>query len=178
MPSPEIKKCKKWIVKGTVWRVGDNVNTESITPSHWLHMGEKPMLEHVGELLIPEFPKNIRKGDIWAGGSNLGCSSSRNAPLVLKKKGIGVVLCHSASRIFYRNALNSGLPIFEIREEIEKMRMGDQVQVDINSALIKNLTTGQTIQAKPLPEFIMEILNTGGIIGRILSRKKEYTLLK
>ena len=109
------------------------MNTESITPSHWLHMGEKPMLEHIGELLMPEFPKKMHKGDIWVGGSNLGCSSSRNAPLFLKKKGIGVIICHSASRIFYRNALNSGLPVFEIGDEVEKIHMGDNVQVDIKT---------------------------------------------
>jgi 3-isopropylmalate/(R)-2-methylmalate dehydratase small subunit len=175
----KVTKTKdEWIVEGTVWRVGNNVNTESITPSRWLHEGEVPMLEHIGEILIPEFPKKMTTGDLWVGGSNLGCSSSRNAPLFLKKKGIGVVLCHSASRIFYRNALNSGLPIFEIGTEIEKIRMGDRVRVDVMKGLVKNLTTGQTIQAKPLPGFIMEILNAGGITEYILSRKSEYKLLR
>jgi len=169
---------KGWIVKGTVWRVGNNVNTESITPSHWLHSGEKPMLEHVGELLIPEFPKKMHKGDIWAGGSNLGCSSSRNAPLFLRKKGIGVVICHSASRIFYRNALNSGLPIFEIGDAIEKIHMGDTIQVDIKSGRIDNLTTGEVIQAKPFPDFIMGILEAGGINPYIVKHKSEFQLLK
>ncbi len=122
------KTNDEWTVEGTAWRVGNNVNTESITPSRWLHEGEAPMLEHIGEILIPEFPKKMNKGDFWVGGSNLGCSSSRNAPLFLKKKGIGVVLCHSASRIFYRNALNSGLPIFEIGDEVAKIRMGDRLK--------------------------------------------------
>jgi 3-isopropylmalate/(R)-2-methylmalate dehydratase small subunit len=169
---------KGWIVKGAVWRVGNNVNTESITPSHWLHMGEKPMLEHIGELLLPEFPKKMHKGDIWAGGSNLGCSSSRNAPLFLKKKGIGVIICHSASRIFYRNALNSGLPVFEIGDEINKIHMGDSVQVDIKTGRIDNLTTGETIQAKPFPDFIMGILEAGGINPYIVKHKSEFKLLK
>jgi 3-isopropylmalate/(R)-2-methylmalate dehydratase small subunit len=169
---------KGWIVKGAVWRVGNNVNTESITPSHWLHMGEKPMLEHIGELLLPEFPKKMHKGDIWAGGSNLGCSSSRNAPLFLKKKGIGVIICHSASRIFYRNALNSGLPVFEIGDEINKIHMGDSVQVDIKTGRIDNLTTGEMIQAKPFPDFIMGILEAGGINPYIVKHKSEFKLLK
>jgi 3-isopropylmalate/(R)-2-methylmalate dehydratase small subunit len=175
----KITKTKnEWIVEGTVWRVGNNVNTESITPSHWLHMGETPMLEHIGEILLPEFPKKMAQGDAWVGGSNLGCSSSRNAPLFLRKKGVGVIICHSASRIFYRNALNSGLPIFEIGNDVEKIRMGDQVRVDIIKGIIENRTTRQTIQAKPLPDFIMAILSAGGITGYILSRKSEYRLLR
>lgn len=173
-----IKTSKEWVVEGIVWRVGNNVNTESITPSRWLHEGEAPMLEHIGEILLPEFPKKMARGDLWVGGSNLGCSSSRNAPLFLQKKGIGVILCHSASRIFYRNALNSGLPIFEIGDQVEKIRMGDQVRVDVIKGLVENRTTGQAIQAKPLPDFIMAILNAGGITDYILSRKSEYKLLR
>jgi 3-isopropylmalate/(R)-2-methylmalate dehydratase small subunit len=172
------KTQKEWTVEGTAWCVGNNVNTESITPSHWLHEGEAPMLEHIGEILIPEFPKKMNKGDFWVGGSNLGCSSSRNAPLFLRKKGIGVILCHSASRIFYRNALNSGLPIFEIGDEVVKIRMSDLLKVNVMTGLIENLTTGQTLQAKPLPDFIMAILNAGGITDYILSRKSEYKLLR
>ena len=121
---------KEWIVEGNVWKVGNNVNTESITPSRWLHEGHDLLMEHIGELLIPEFPKKVQKGDIWAGGTNLGCSSSRNAPLFLKDKGIGAVVCNSASRIFYRNAVNSGLPIFSIGEDAEKISMGDKLKVN------------------------------------------------
>ena len=172
------KTDKEWIVEGIVWRVGNNVNTESITPSHWLHMGEQPMLDHIAELLIPDFPNKMRKGDIFVAGSNLGCSSSRNAPLFLKKKGVGVVLCHSAARIFYRNALNSGLPVFELGDEVEKLHMGDHLRVDIKKGLIENLTTSGTIQARPLPDFIMAILDAGSINQYIVGRKNEYKLLK
>ncbi len=173
-----IKTEKEWIVEGTVWRVGNNVNTESITPSHWLHMGEQPMLDHIAEMLIPEFPKKMQKGDIFVAGSNLGCSSSRNAPLFLRKKGVGVVLCHSASRIFYRNALNSGLPVFELGNEVEKLHMGDHVRVDIKKGLISNLTTNEVIQVKPLPDFIMAGLDAGTLNEYIVSKKSEYKLLK
>ena len=172
------KTDKEWIVEGAVWKVGSNVNTESITPSHWLHSGEEPMLEHIGEFLIPEFPKKMEVGDVWAAGSNLGCSSSRNAPLFLRKKGIGVIICHSASRIFYRNALNSGLPIFEIGEAVEKIHMGDKLRVDVKKGLIENRTTGETIQAKPFPDFIMAILEAGGINQYIIKHKDKYSLLK
>lgn len=169
---------KEWIVEGNVWKVGDNVNTESITPSKWLHEGYNSIMEHIGELLIPDFPKKVKKGDIWAGGSNLGCSSSRNAPLFLKEKGIGAIVCASASRIFYRNALNSGLPIFEVGTEIEKISMGDRLRIYVRKGEIKNLTTGEEIKVKPFPEFIMEILEAGGINQYIINRKSEYKLLK
>ena len=170
--------AKEWIVEGTVWKVGDNVNTESITPSKWLHEGRDSLMAHIGEILIPGFPKKVKNGDIWVGGSNLGCSSSRNAPLFLKDKGIGVILCHSASRIFYRNALNSGLPIFEIGKDAEKIHIGDRVRVNVRTGEIRNLTTGEEIRTKPLPDFIMAILEAGGINQYILSRKSEYKLLK
>ena len=169
---------KEWIVEGSVWKVGNNVNTESITPSRWLHEGHELLMEHIGELLIPEFPKKIQKGDFWVGGTNLGCSSSRNAPLSLKDKGVGAVICNSASRIFYRNAVNSGLPIFAIGEEADKLNMGDRLRVDIEEAVIKNLTSGEVIEAKPFPDFIIAIIEAGGIGSYILSRKDEYELLK
>jgi 3-isopropylmalate/(R)-2-methylmalate dehydratase small subunit len=174
----EKDKEKEWMVEGTVWRVGNNVNTESITPSRWLHEGPSLVMEHIGEILIPDFPKNMKKGDIWAGGSNLGCSSSRNAPLFLKNKGIGVIVCHSAARIFYRNALNSGIPIFEIGDDVKKINMGDRIRVNVRTGKIKNLATGEEIKAKPFPDFIMAILEAGGINQYILGRKSEYKLLK
>jgi 3-isopropylmalate/(R)-2-methylmalate dehydratase small subunit len=166
-----------WI-GGNVWRVGNNVNTESITPSRWLHEGGDIILDHIGEILIPDFPRKVQKGDIWVGGSNLGCSSSRNAPFFLKKKGIGAVLCNSASRIFYRNAINAGLPIFDIGKEVEKLHMGDRVRVNVYTGEIKNLTTGEEINTKPYPDFIMKIVEAGGIGNYIKSRKSEYKLLK
>lgn len=169
---------REWIVQGNVWKVGNNVNTESITPSKWLHEGHDLLMEHIGELLIPGFPQKVEKGDIWVGGSNLGCSSSRNAPLFLKDKGIGAILCNSASRIFYRNAVNSGLPILAIGEDAERFTMGDRVRINIITGHIKNLTSGQELTAKTFPDFVLEILEAGGIGPYILSRKNEYTLLK
>jgi 3-isopropylmalate/(R)-2-methylmalate dehydratase small subunit len=172
------KTAEQGCIEGNVWRVGNNVNTESITPSRWLHEGGDIILDHIGEILIPEFPKKVRQGDIWVGGSNLGCSSSRNAPFFLKKKGISAVLCFSASRIFYRNAINAGLPIFDIGKEVEKLHMGDRVQLNIYTGEIKNLTTGEQLKTKPYPDFIMKIVEAGGIANYIKSRKSEYKLLK
>ncbi|MFC2072867.1 3-isopropylmalate dehydratase [Chloroflexota bacterium] len=169
---------QEWIVEGNVWKVGDNVNTESITSSTWLHAGPELLMEHIGELLIPNFPKEAKKGDIWVGGSNLGCSSSRNAPLFLKQKGIGVIICHSAARIFYRNALNSGIPIFEIGKDVDTISMGDRLRVNIRTGEIKNLSNEAEITTKAFPDFIMEILEAGSLNQKILNRKSEYKLLK
>lgn len=169
---------REWIVEGRVWRVGNNVNTESITPSKWLHAGHDLLMEHIGELLIPEFPQKAKKGDVWVGGTNLGCSSSRNAPLFLKHKGIGAIVCNTASRIFYRNSINSGLPIFSIGEDAEKIKMGDHLRINVKTGHIQNLTREESYQAKPFPDFIMAILEAGGIGPYILSRKEEYALLK
>lgn len=169
---------KEWIVEGNVWKVGNNVNTESITPSKWLHEGHDLLMAHIGELLIPDFPNKVQRGDIWVGGTNLGCSSSRNAPLLLKDKGIGAIVCNGASRIFYRNAVSSGLPIFSIGEDAEKLNMGDRVRIDVKRGHIQDLTSGEEFQAKSFPDFIMAILEAGGIGQYILSRKSEYSLLK
>ena len=167
---------KDWIVEGNVWRVGNNVNTESIEPSNWQQAGEEALMAHVAELLIPEFPKKMKKGDIWVGGSNLGCSSSRNAAFTLKRKGIAAVICHSASRIFYRNSINCGLPIFTVGDDVEKIKMGDRVRLDVKTGRIENLTNGAKIHAEPLPDFLMEILEAGGIREKMLAHKNEYKL--
>jgi 3-isopropylmalate/(R)-2-methylmalate dehydratase small subunit len=169
---------KDWIIEGNVWKVGDNINTESIEPSHWQQEGRTALMEHIAELLIPEFPKKMKKGDIWVGGSNLGCSSSRNAAGSLKEKGIGAIICKSSSRIFYRNAINSGMPIFAIGDDAYKINMGDRVKVNIKTGEINDLTTGDTFQAQPFPDFLMEIIEAGGIKQKILKHKSEYPLIK
>lgn len=159
---------KSWIIEGNVWKVGNNINTESIQPSQWQQAGPQAMREHVAELLIPEFPKKVKENDIWVAGSNFGCSSSRNAAGSLKEAGIGVIICNSSSRICYRNSINSGLPVFEIGEEVDKLNMGDRVRVNIRTGEIKNLTSGAEIQAKPLPDFLLEIIEAGGATQKVL----------
>ena len=167
---------KEWIVEGNVWKVGNNVNTESIEPSNWQQAGEEALMAHVAELLIPEFPKKMQKGDIWVAGSNLGCSSSRNAAFTLKRKGIAAFICHSASRIFYRNAINCGVPIYTIGEEVEKIKMGDRIRINIRTGLIENLTAEAKIQAEPISDFLMEYLDAGGIEEKMRAHKSEYKL--
>jgi 3-isopropylmalate/(R)-2-methylmalate dehydratase small subunit len=169
---------KEWIVEGNAWKVGNNVNTESITPSRWLHEGPGPMREHIAEMLIPEFPKKVQEGDVWCGGTNLGCSSSRNAPLFMKHAGLRAIVCGTAARIFYRNAVNSGLPIFEIGDAADDFKQGDRVQVNIRTGAVKNLTTGKTAQAKPFPQMIMDLLEAGSVNGYIRAHKERFPLLK
>ena len=169
---------QEWIVEGNAWKVGHNVNTESITPSRWLHEGPGPMREHIAELLIPEFPKKVQEGDVWFAGTNLGCSSSRNASLYLKHAGIRAVVCQTAARVFYRNAVNSGLPVFEIGDAVADFRQGDRVQVNVRTGLIKNLTTGKIAQAKPFPPMIMDLLEAGGITGYIRTHAEKFPLLQ
>jgi 3-isopropylmalate/(R)-2-methylmalate dehydratase small subunit len=169
---------KEWIVEGNAWKVGNNINTESITPSRWLHEGPGPMREHIAELLIPEFPKQVKEGDVWFGGTNLGCSSSRNAPLYMKYAGVRAIVCKTAARIFYRNAVNSGLPIFEIGDAVDNFKPGDRVRVDVHKGTITNLTTGQSAQAKPFPKMIMELLDAGSINDYIRAHKDRFPLLQ
>jgi 3-isopropylmalate/(R)-2-methylmalate dehydratase small subunit len=169
---------KEWIVEGNVWKVGNNINTESIQPSQWQQAGPEAMKAHCAELLIPEFPKKVKKDDIWVAGSNFGCSSSRNAAGSLKDVGIGVIVCHSASRICYRNSINTGMPIFEIGQEVNKINMGDKLKVNILTGEIENLTTGVKIQSKPLPGFLLEIIEAGGARAKIMSEKSKYPMLK
>src|SRR3972149_759515 len=169
---------KKWIVQGNVGKVGNNINTESIQPSQGQQAGPEAMKAHTAELLIPEFPRKVKQDDIWVAGSNFGCSSSRNAAGSLKDVGIGVIICNSASRICYRNSINSGLPIFEVGEEVDKLKMGDELRVNIRTGAIENLTTGAKIQAKPFPDFLMEIIEAGGARQKIMNEKSKNPLLK
>ncbi len=169
-------KNKEWIVEGNVWKVGDNVNTESIFPTYGHGKGEGWLLGHVAEAVLPDFAEKVKEGDIWVAGFNFGCSSSRSAVGLLKKKGVGAVLCHSSSRNNFRSAVREGMPCFEIGTAVEKFNMGDRVRVNVKTGEIKNLTTGEEIKAKEFPDFIMETLEAGGIIAKILSRKSEYKI--
>ena len=172
-----MEHAPEWIVEGRAWVVGDNVNTESITPSKWMHAGHAEMLEHLGEYLIPEFPRQMTPGDVWVGGTNLGFSSSRNAPLYMKDKGIGAVVCNTAARIFYRNCVNMGLPIFELGPTAAGIAMGDRLRIDVTAARIENQTRGTEFRAEPFPDFIMELLLAGGIARYIAAHKERYALL-
>ncbi len=157
-------------IKGRVWKFGENVNTDVIIPARYLNTSEPAELaKHCMEDADPEFPKKIRPGDIIVAGKNFGCGSSReHAPIALKAAGIGCIIAPSFARIFYRNALNMGLPIFECEEAAKVIKEGDIVEIDADGGEIHDLTTGDTFEVQPIPPFMQELISDGGLIPHVL----------
>ena len=153
-------------VKGFAHKYGDNVDTDVIIPARYLHIADKKELAaHCMEDIDPEFPKTVRVGDIMVGGQNFGCGSSReHAPMVILESGISCVIAKTFARIFYRNAINIGLPILECPEAGEKIQAGDEVSVDFDTGIITNVTKNETYKAEPFPAFIQEIIAAGGLL--------------
>ncbi|MCL4459563.1 MAG: 3-isopropylmalate dehydratase small subunit [Chloroflexi bacterium] len=159
-------------IKGRVWRYGDNINTDVIIPARYLNISEAAELaEHCLEDLDPGFASRVQRGDIIVAGSNFGCGSSReHAPLALKARGVSCVIAKSFARIFYRNAINIGLPILECAEAVEATQGGDALEVDLASGRISNSARGLTFFAKPYPEFMLDIVAAGGLIEWVKGR--------
>lgn len=153
-------------MKGKVWKFGDDIDTDIIIPGRYLILrGEDELAEHAMEGLDPEFPKKVNKGDVIVAGKNFGCGSSReHAPVALKGAGISVVVAESFARIFYRNAINVGLPLLEAKDISKKVSEGDEVDIDMDKGILKDLNTSEEFEVKGLPEFMLEILNRGGLI--------------
>ncbi len=158
---------------GTVFKYGDNVDTDVIIPARYLNIADKKELaEHCMEDIDTEFVHKVSAGDIMVGGENFGCGSSReHAPMVIKESGIDCVIAKTFARIFYRNAINIGLPILECPEASEGISDGDSVSIDFDSGVITNETTGQTFQAQPFPEFIKDIMASGGLVNSLTKKK-------
>jgi 3-isopropylmalate/(R)-2-methylmalate dehydratase small subunit len=154
------------IIKGTVWKYGDNVDTDAIIPARYLNMSlPEELAEHCLEDIDLSFVGSVQKGDIIVGGDNFGCGSSReHAPLALKGAGISCVIANSFARIFYRNAINIGLPILECAEAVAETEKGDELTVDLAAGTITNRRTGKTYRTPPLPEFVMRIVAAGGLV--------------
>ena len=154
---------------GTVFEYGDNVDTDVIIPARYLNIADRAELAtHCMEDIDTEFVKKVNAGDIMVGGENFGCGSSReHAPMVIKESGIDCVIAKTFARIFYRNAINIGLPILECPEASEGISAGDKVSIDFDSGVITNETTGKTFQAQPFPEFIKEIMAAGGLVNSL-----------
>ncbi len=154
------------ILKGRVWKFGDNIDTDAIIPARYLNTSDpKELAKHVMEDADREFPSKVRAGDIITGGANFGCGSSReHAPIAIKAAGIQAVIARSFARIFYRNAFNIGLPIFESEEASEKVKQGDEVEIDADKGLIRNITKKEEYTAKPIPQFMQELISAGGLI--------------
>ncbi len=155
--------------EGSVFKYGDNVDTDVIIPARYLNIADRAELAtHCMEDIDAEFVGRVTKGDIMVGGENFGCGSSReHAPMVIKESGIDCVIAKTFARIFYRNAINIGLPILECPEASEEIRAGDRVSVDFDTGVITDETTGKTYQAQPFPEFIQEIMAAGGLVNSL-----------
>ena len=155
--------------QGTVFKYPDNVDTDVIIPARYLNTSDaKELAKHCMEDIDTEFVNRVQAGDVMVAGWNFGCGSSReHAPLVIKTCGTGCVIAKSFARIFYRNAINIGLPILECEEAAEAIEAGDQVSVDFDTGVICDLTTGKTWQAEPFPEFIQNIIQKGGLLASL-----------
>ncbi len=160
------------MIRGRVWKFGDNVDTDVIIPARYLNTTDpEELAKHCMEDADPEFPKKVGKGDILVAGRNFGCGSSReHAPIAIKSAGISCVIAESFARIFYRNAFNTGLLILECPEAVKDAETGDELEVDIDEGRITNLTKGKTYKIKPLPQFMKEILEDGGLIPHIMKK--------
>lgn len=154
------------ILKGRVWKFGDNIDTDAIIPARYLNTSDpNELARHVMEDAEKEFPNKVRPGDIIIAGNNFGCGSSReHAPLAIKAAGISAVIAKSFARIFYRNAFNIGLPIFESEEAYEIISEGDVVEIDADKGIIRNMTKNEEYAAKPIPPFMQELISSGGLI--------------
>jgi len=164
------------MIKGCVYKFGDSINTDDIYPGRYLFIttDREEMAKHCFELAYPDFLKSAKPGDVIVAGKNFGCGSSREqAATCLKYFGISAVIAESFARIFYRNAINLGLPILIASAITKKINHNDTLEIDLKEGIIKNMRTGETMKAIPLPSFILEILNEGGLIPYL--RKKIFT---
>ena len=155
--------------KGTVFKYKDNVDTDVIIPARYLNTpNAKELASHCMEGIDTSFVQKVQSGDIMVAGYNFGCGSSReHAPLAIKTCGISVVIAKSFARIFYRNAINIGLPILECEEAADQIQAGDEVTVDFNTGVIKDLTQNREWQAQPFPSFIQNIIDKGGLMASL-----------
>ena len=153
-------------LKGKVFKYGENVDTDAIIPARYLNVSEPDQLaEHCMEDIDLDFVKKVQPGDIIVATTNFGCGSSReHAPIAIKASGVSCVIAKTFARIFFRNAINIGLPLLESPEAVDATDAGDELEVDLDRGEIKNLTRGKTFTAAPYPEFMSELIAAGGLI--------------
>jgi len=153
------------IIKGKIWKFKDNIDTDVIIPARYLNTSDpKELAQHCMEDYDSEFIKKMQRGEIIVAGNNFGCGSSReHAPIALKEAGISCVIAKSFARIFFRNAINIGLLIFESVEAVERSVQGNILEIDTEQGVIKNLSKNETYKARSLPEFIQKIISVGGL---------------
>lgn len=159
--------------QGTVYKYGDNIDTDVIIPARYLNTQDaKELASHCMEDIDKSFVTKVKQGDIMVGGENFGCGSSReHAPLAIKSAGIDCVIAKSFARIFYRNSINIGLPILECPAASKAIADGDTVAIDFDTGVITDVTTGATFQAEPFPPFIQNIIQKGGLMASIREGK-------
>jgi len=153
-------------LKGKVFKYGADVNTDVIIPARYLNVSEPDELaKHCMEDIDADFINQVKPGDIIVATTNFGCGSSReHAPLAIKTAGVSCVIARSFARIFFRNAINIGLPLLESAEAVENTSSGDVLEIDLENGKIKNLTNGKSFTAKPYPEFMAELIAAGGLV--------------
>ena len=162
-------------IKGRVWIFGNDIDTDAIIPARYLNTSDpKELASHIMEDADMEFPKKVTPCDIIVAGKNFGCGSSReHAPIAIKAAGIQAVIAKSFARIFYRNAFNIGLPIFESTEASEMIKQGDVIEIDADRGMIRNLTRNEQYKAKPIPAFMQELIASGGLIQWTRKRLRD-----
>lgn len=155
--------------KGKVYKYGDNVDTDVIIPARYLNITDgMELTKHCMEDIDKEFIKTVQKGDIMVAQKNFGCGSSReHAPLVIKCAGVSCVIAETFARIFYRNAINIGLPIIECAEAANAIEAGDEVEIDFDSGMIHNITKNESYKGQAFPPFMQKIISAGGLINYI-----------
>ena len=157
------------IVKGKVHRYASDVDTDVIIPARYLNTSSaEELAAHCMEDIDPDFVKKVQKGDIIVAEDNFGCGSSReHAPIAIKASGVSLVIANTFARIFYRNAINIGLPILECPAAVRAIKAGDVVSCDLAKGVIRNETTGETFTAQPFPPFIQNIIDAGGLLASL-----------
>ena len=159
---------------GKVFKYGDNVDTDVIIPARYLNTSDpKELASHCMEDIDLNFANNVKPGDIIVANKNFGCGSSReHAPIAIKESGISCVIASTFARIFYRNAINIGLPILECDEAVKSIEAGDELEVNFDTGVIKNLTKDEEYKGESFPEFMQNIINNNGLIGYIKNKNK------
>ncbi|MBX9137080.1 MULTISPECIES: 3-isopropylmalate dehydratase small subunit [unclassified Clostridium] len=158
---------------GRVFKYGDNVDTDVIIPARYLNTSDpKELAAHCMEDIDLDFAKNVQQGDIIVANKNFGCGSSReHAPIAIKESGVSCVIASTFARIFYRNAINIGLPILECDQAVKSIEAGDELEVNFDTGVIKNITKNEEYQGEAFPEFMQKIINSNGLIGYIKDSK-------